>query len=265
MTVEHIGNDRYPPFRSKGDVLSALERRLIDGEFPVGSRLPSERVLCEQYSISRPVIREVLSGLLERGYIQVYAGRGSFVRAVESSEMSRTMAHQARRGGATARDLVTARLMLESAAAELAAQNADDNALKEITQALRAHDQATTIRSSAQTDLLFHEAIARASNNPLVVLMFGSVRDFVYSLMLRSHSDRRVRDAGDPLHQVILDRITAHDPPKAREAMIEHLRLALDYYGGDLDLPLADVLEERGFDPQSLRALEEGAPTNRKK
>ena len=114
------------------------------------------------------------------------------------------------------------------------------------------------MQDSAETDLRFHEAIAQASGNPLILVMFGSIREFVYALMLRSHSDRQVRSAGDPLHQVILESIEAHDGPQARESMAEHLRLALDFYGRDLDIPLVDVLENRGFD-LSLRSISAGS------
>lgn len=250
------GAVRAPLFRSKLDVLAALEQRLLAGEFPVGSRLPSERVLCDEYSISRPVIREVLSGLVERGYIEVYAGRGSFVRAAEASDISRPLNRAARRGAATARDLVTARSMLESTAAELAAQNADEAAIGRIREALAGHELANGVQSAAETDLQFHEAIAQASGNPLLVVMFASIREFVHALMLRSHSDRQVRNAGDPLHQVILEAIVNRDSVAARRSMAEHLRLALDFYGGDLDIPLVNVLENRGLNLPALRAAD---------
>lgn len=256
MTDREPGAGREPLFRTKGDVLIDLEQRLMAGQFPVGSKLPSERVLVGEYSVSRPVIREVLSGLLERGYIEVYAGRGSFVRALHTGDLTQSVAHVASRGGATARDLVAARLMLESTAAELAARNADPDEHEEIRRALKIHGEADTVRSAADTDLSLHEAIVRASHNPLLTIMFGSIQEYVRALMLRSHSDRTVRNAGDPLHEVILERILARDPAGARAAMTEHLGLALDYYGGDLDIPLVQVLQNRGFDPEMLRAVE---------
>jgi len=147
-------------------------------------------------------------------------------------------------------------LMLEATAAELAAQNADSAAVASIRSALSAHTHARTIWDNADTDLVFHEAITRATGNPVIAVMFGSIRDFVHAIMLRSHSDPKVRQIGDPLHEVILECIAKRDAAGARAAMTEHLRIALDFYGADLDLPLADMLEHRGFDTSPLRDIE---------
>ena len=53
---------------------------LIDtGEFPVGSRLPAERVLADRFSVSRPTIREAVIALEAKGYLQVRTGSGVYV------------------------------------------------------------------------------------------------------------------------------------------------------------------------------------------
>ena len=245
------------PFRTKADVVTDLERRILDGEFVVGQRLPSERELCAQYAVSRPVVREALAGLGERGYLEVFAGRGSFVRAVATDELSQSLTRVAARTGVTARDLVVARVMLECTSAELAATNATDEAVEQILEALRVHDAATGLADRALTDLVFHEAVAIATGNPVIALMFGSIRTQVHALMLRSHSDRKVRRLGDPLHHRIADAVRDHDPQAARAAMSEHVELALTLYGKDLDRPLADVLAGRGLNASApLRPAE---------
>ena len=235
-------------YRTKDDVLAHLERRIVDGGFGVGDQLPSERLLGAQYNVSRPVIREVLRGLSERGYIEVYPGRGSFVRAVAADDLAEPLARFARRAGVTPRHLVSARTMLECTAAELAARNVDERAVESLRAALTEHVHASDLQARARSDLSFHEAVARAAGNPVITVMFGSIRNLVYGLMLRSLSDREVTRAGDPWHGTIFDCIAAHDAEGARSAMAEHLRLALDFFGDDLDTPLADVLARRGIE-----------------
>ncbi len=236
------------PFRTKNEVVSHLEDRILRGEFMVGEKLPSERELCSRYAVSRPVIREALAGLLERGYIDVFAGRGSFVRAVATDELSQSLNRVAARAGITARHLVAARVMLECGGAELAASNASTDDVEAIFVTLQAHERATELAERARTDLLFHEAVALASGNPVIALMFGSIRTQVHSLMLRSHSDQKVRLLGDPMHVKIAEAIREHDPVRARTAMTEHIELALTLYGSDLDRPLSEVLSARGLD-----------------
>lgn len=223
-----------------------LERLVLDGTWAVGQRIPSERELGQRHGVSRPVVREVLASLAERGFLDIQPGRGSFVRAVSVDHLSDSLTHAARRAGITARDLVVARVALECAAADLAAQNPKRSTVA-LTQALRAHETAVGVHRMAQTDLEYHEAVVAESGNPVLVLMFGSIRAQVFALMLRSHSDPEVRRVGDPIHASIVDAIEAGDGARARELMREHLELALDMYGVDLDRPISDVVEAMGI------------------
>ncbi|MBU3862602.1 FadR family transcriptional regulator [Streptomyces sp. 4503] len=241
-----------PPYVSQEQVLIQLEQRILSGALKVGDRLPSERTLCAEYKVSRPVIREALRGLQERGYIEIYPGRGSFVRGVVASDLARPLTRLAQRTGVTPRHLVTARTMLECQAAGMAAQYGSDEQIEEIRAALERHQAARTLQQLARTDLAFHEAVARASGNPVIVVMFGAIRPLVYGLMLRSLSDSEVLRAADPWHVTIYERIARRDAEAARSGMSEHLRLALDLYGEDLDVPLEDVLAGRGIDVARL-------------
>ena len=234
-------------FTTKADIIADIERRILRRELVAGVKLPSERDMCRSYAVSRPVVREALSGLAERGHIEISPGRGSFVRAIASDGLADTLTRTATRIGVTARHLVEARTMLECSAVEMAARSAGDGAIQELFAILERHEGASSLTASAYTDLEFHEAIARASGNPVVALMFGAIRPQVYALMLRSHSDRHIHQLGDPLHRRIAEAIESHTPDVARAAMDEHLAIALRHFGGDLDKSLTDVLEERGL------------------
>lgn len=241
-------------------MIEHLEHVILSGAVAVGSKLPSERELCAIYDVSRPVIRETLAGLVERGYIEVFPGRGSFVRAVAVDELAEPLSRATRQAGITARHLVSARLMLECAAAELAAERASDEDIARIDRALAEHNAASSLADRAHTDLAFHEAVAVASGNPVIALMFGAIRTQVHALMLRSLSDRVVRNAGDPMHERIAEAIAAHDPGGARQAMRDHVELALSLYGDDLDVSLTSVLEGRGLTLLDAALLSDGTP-----
>ncbi len=135
--------------------------------------------------------------------------------------------------------------MLECEAAGLAAASADGDAKYRIQQILTAHDSTADITERADLDVAFHEAIVHTSGNPVLRIMFGSIRPLVRGLIIRSLTDRDVRRAGEPWHATILDAIQAGDPKAARDAMHSHLSLALRYYGDDLDQPLSAVLRRR--------------------
>jgi GntR family transcriptional repressor for pyruvate dehydrogenase complex len=226
-------------------MMRTIETAINDGMWAPGDRLPSERSLVETFKLSRPLVREVLRGLEERGHIEVIPARGSFVRGANVSDASRPLQSLYQRSGVTAHHLVVARIMLECEASSLAAASTNTGAKDRVRQVLAAHELAADTAERADLDVAFHEAIVRASGNPVLRIMFGSIRPLVRGLIIRSLTDREVRRAGEPLHQDILEAILASDAQAAREAMHAHLSLALQYYGEDLDIPLSTVLRNR--------------------
>ncbi|MBU3067704.1 FadR family transcriptional regulator [Nocardia sp. NEAU-G5] len=249
-----------PP--SGADVAAAMETRLLSGEWAVGTRLPSERVLALAYQVSRPVIREALRALQERGLITVAAGRGSFVRAHRPSSHGGDATLLARRGEVTARDLVVARVMLEGQTAALAAQNRTEADLTDMRRILAAFDREKSLAATADLDVAFHESIAVASRNPVIQLMFGSIRPLTHGVVLRSLTDRAVRGVAAPLHDVILEAIADQDPDAARAAMTEHIETAQHFYGPDLDAALTDVLIQRAASSPDLAEVLSGYIAN---
>ncbi|MEY3028669.1 MAG: hypothetical protein RL198_66 [Actinomycetota bacterium] len=239
-------NTAMPIPARKIDIVHDIQNRVLSGEWVQGSQLPSERELAIEYGVSRPVIREALAGLVELGFIEIHPGRGSFVRGVKIDDLSGSLTRAATLAKISARDLVVARLGLECSAAELAAKQ-EPRPEDKLRAALQEHSEASSLQTLADTDLAFHETVVAASGNPLMVLMFGAIRNQVHALMLRSHSDPNVQREGEPYHERIVQAIADGDPIAARELMREHLELALTLYGSDLDRPISEVVESRGL------------------
>jgi GntR family transcriptional repressor for pyruvate dehydrogenase complex len=219
-----------------------LESSIISGRWAPGTKLPSERQLSLQYHLSRPTVREGLRRIQERGLILVQPGRGSFVREHRPTGGLVSVALGTRRNQVTARQLARARQMLESETAALAAEHRTELDISQMRSLLDRFDSATDTGSSIGFDLAFHEAIAVASRNVVLQLMFGSIRALTQGLMLRSLTDRTVRGLGAPLHRTILDAIERQDAEAARRVMREHLHIAEDHYGADIDEPMDDML-----------------------
>jgi GntR family transcriptional regulator len=60
-------------------IQKSLEQRLIDGVYPIGSLMPSEQELSQEFNSSRTTIREALRYLRERGYVERRQGVGTRV------------------------------------------------------------------------------------------------------------------------------------------------------------------------------------------
>jgi GntR family transcriptional regulator, transcriptional repressor for pyruvate dehydrogenase complex len=242
------GKTNASPVTLGRDVLaSRLEEELIGDGVRPGTKLPSERQLALRFGVSRPLVREALRSLVERGLIEISPGRGAFVRAMRMSDAARPLDALYRRQNATPRDLVEARLMLEREAAGLAAERAEAGELEAMERILERFDRTGDLIERARCDISFHSLMARMSHNPLIETMFSSIAALTFELMLRSLSDPAVSREGLPYHREIADAIRNRNPDRAREAIEGHLLIARRLYGQDLD---------RGIDLVARRELE---------
>ena len=227
------------------DALSAhLEAELISRPGSIGTFLPSERLLCERYAVSRPFLREVLSGLSHRGLLEIMPGRGTRVRGVTSLDVARMVRVSLPARDATPRQLIEARATLEVQCVRLAAERATTADLTAIRATLDQFNRGVDTVSEAKADIAFHALIARAAGNPVLELMFGSIAPLVFQIMLRSLRDPSTRDRGVPMHERIVDALAERDTATAAAIMAEHLRLAESTYGPDLDRSLGQITAE---------------------
>ena len=74
---------RTPPlYRQISDV---LYQRICGGQYPLGTNLPTEAELCQEFSASHHTIRDALKILIEKGMILRRAGSGSSVIALKEA------------------------------------------------------------------------------------------------------------------------------------------------------------------------------------
>ncbi len=72
------------PARFASFVLDGLTTRIVRGDFPPGTVLPTEPALCKEFGFSLTVVREALKLLEERSLVRIEQGRGTTVQPRES-------------------------------------------------------------------------------------------------------------------------------------------------------------------------------------
>ncbi len=55
--------------RLSDDIVAQLEAMILEGTLKSGERLPAERVLAEQFGVSRPSLREAIQKLVAKGLL----------------------------------------------------------------------------------------------------------------------------------------------------------------------------------------------------
>ncbi|HEY3463839.1 MAG TPA: FadR/GntR family transcriptional regulator [Amycolatopsis sp.] len=205
-----------------------LRARIDSGELPPGSRLPAERVLCEDLGISRGSLRQALRVLDSIGYVQIRAGSGTYVREQEEQPLHTWFTEHDQ----LVEKLFDLRATVEPTLADRLARHAspktvsrlEDN-VAEMAQAAEDGDMLRVIATDAE----FHRVIAQNAGNDDVAGLLRSVLALVgeerrAALKLPGQIRKAVDD-----HRAILDAIRRSDPAAARELTLKHLVDAKTY------------------------------------
>ena len=166
-------------------VLDWLEAELRSGAVVVGDKLPGERTLAERFGISRASVREATRMLEAMGLIRASAGSGPNSGAVVVSEPSAALGWALRLHIATRSlpmaDVVAARVLLETDAAQAAAATSGDPesvaVLAEVETLLdRMDDPALPEEDFHLLDTEFHVRLATLGGNVVTAMMLDSLR-----------------------------------------------------------------------------------------
>jgi DNA-binding FadR family transcriptional regulator len=188
------------------------------------ARLPPERELAEKFCVSRAELRKVLAVLEEEGQIQRHVGRGTFVvdRTASSAPAGEDIA--ARTSPLAA---MQARMVVEPELARLAALNATSAQFADLRKLCAEMRRAPTWEAYAELDWQFHNLIAEATGNVLLVeiqRLLNGVRRFVVwgNLVKRAKGPPSdYHSFGE--HDEILEAIQSRDADRALRAMLSHL------------------------------------------
>lgn len=165
-----------PPRRSvlSEQVIAALRHRITSGEWPVGSRIPTEPELVEEFGVARNTVREAVRALAHNGLLDIRQGSGTHV--VATSELTGVM--QRRFAGADPRHIAELRSALESAAARLAAERRTEKDLKQLHAQLLRREEAWESgdpEAFVTADTTFHLAVVSASHNDVLIAVYADL------------------------------------------------------------------------------------------
>jgi DNA-binding FadR family transcriptional regulator len=211
-------------------VVQALERQILEGRLPVGTRLPSERVLSERLGVSRTVLREAIGVLRANGLVETRHGIGTTVRRLTRQEFLKPLALFLRIRGevVTLEHLHQVRSILEVENAGLAAEQATELDIKDLRRIVSEMElAANNPEQFALKDAEFHRRLAETTHNPLLILLLDSIRDLMVEVRALVAREQGLYERVMPTHVRVLECVEARDPAGARAAMREHLRIAL--------------------------------------
>ncbi len=230
-TQRNMEEDRlYSPVKRQ-DKLSAqvadqIQNLILSKRLKVGDRLPSERDLCEQFGVSRTVVREASRALEAKGLLMAQSGSGTYVKGIQSEDIvdSIGMYITTQDKPISHAKLMEVRRVLEVQIAALAAERATKESLDELDDLIARMDEARNDpRAFAKFDLEFHVALARATGNELFVILIDPFMDALYEARRLASNLPGVPEEALELHRSILEKVKAGDAEEAAQAMSVHL------------------------------------------
>jgi DNA-binding FadR family transcriptional regulator len=201
-----------------------LQAFLTQQEFSENGRLPAERELCDILGVSRGALRKALAIAEAEGRIWRHVGKGTFLGAKPVSNLSEvaTIAHVV-----SPAEVLKARLLIEPLLSREAALHASAANLAELELCARHGRKADSWRRYENWDNRFHRAIASATQNRVLIMLFDNLNN-----VRRTTAWGRNREGDGPPspdhhsfaeHDEIVQAITDRDPVVSEALMRRHI------------------------------------------
>ncbi len=194
-----------------GSAAGSLRERIIQGEFPPGTRL-NERALCDLLGVSRTPLREAFRLLAAEGLVQIEPNRGAQVVALSEANIREAFEVI---GG------------LEAMSCRFACERATDVEIAEIralTYEMMAsharHDLPTYFRVNRE----IHERISLAAHNSLLKQLYDAQNARIQNLRFVSNENRQKWDLAMREHIEMAEALAARDADRLAAIMRQHLQ-----------------------------------------
>jgi GntR family transcriptional repressor for pyruvate dehydrogenase complex len=184
-----------PAKRTFEGIVDQIRDLIYSRKLNPGDKLPPERELAEKFRAGRTAVREALRVLEQSGLIVVKQGSegGSFVKDVDTTVVSESITDVIRRTHVEISHLTEVRIGVEKLVIGVAiARIGKDelhlleehvNRAQAIMEELERDSNLEAFESWAQTNFQFHLVLARATRNPLFVMILESLMNVVHTFL----------------------------------------------------------------------------------
>jgi DNA-binding FadR family transcriptional regulator len=222
---------RIPRTSLSGAVFDQILDRIVDGTFPAGEPLPSERLLCTELGVSRTAVREALARLAQLRLIQVRHGGETTVldfRAVAGLDLLPRLLARPGRGlhAEASRAGIEMRAALAPEVARLAALRGGAPLARKLEIHLTAMAGSTDdLMALHHLSFAFWSEVIAGADNLAYQLAFNSLRDAFAHLRERAAAAMtdELRDLRG--YRAIAEAIRRGDGDAAARAARAHLAL----------------------------------------
>ncbi len=210
------------------EIAKDLIAQIAAGSLAIGDRLPSERDLCTQYSVSRAVVREALSQLKSEGLVTARAGSGAYVTQQDATNAFRFQ-HFSVSNLSSLEEAMELLIPVEVAATRIAARRRNAEDLKKIKRELIGMEYAiASDQLGDEEDYRFHQVIVEATHNQHFISLCKHLEASARNIIRQARSNTRAHhadllEAVQDEHKAIYRALEAGNEAEAAQAAERHL------------------------------------------
>ncbi len=206
--------------------MRAITDHIRDAELKLGQPIPSESAFALKMGVSRAVVREAFSSLAMVGVIEVGNGRRARVGGIDETVLPIILNHAVLTEQVSVQQIYDVRRAIEQRTVVLAALRRTPAEAEMIVNFAAAMDRDFNDPNLVQqSDISFHETIARASKNPMFALIVSSFRivtEKTWYIGWASRPTDEDRRNNVMCHKRIAAAILQQDAKEAEALMVEH-------------------------------------------
>jgi len=222
-----------PPFQvvQNSKLSRQISSQLLDtiaaGHYRPGDMLPPERDLAEMFHASRVVVREALGSLVAKGVLSVRQGRGTTVNPTDTWNTLEPDVLMILHGHRVLDQVMEMRRIIEPEIAALAAERISPAQLEELR---TKYDlpETDTVEEHIERDTAFHILIAKATQNPVLVIELTSISELLRECRRRTFNVPGELARAREWHRLLFEAIERRDVTAARKVMTEHMSQVMD-------------------------------------
>lgn len=218
--------------RPKDSITDGLGVAIVTGQYAPGETLTGEVVASGQLKISRSAYREAVRSLIAKGLVESRTKTGTRVRDRKywnllDPDVLRWM-FRSEPSMEFIRNLFELRMIIEPAAAALAAERRTGHELMQMGAALdEMARRGLATAEGREADQRFHRLILEATKNEALMTLASTITAAVnWTSVLKQRNLGALRDPV-PIHVALYTTIADGQPEAAREAMTQLVKFAL--------------------------------------
>ncbi len=220
---------KIKPKKIYEEVTEAIYEMIRTGKLLPGQKLDSVQQLAENFQVGRSAIREALTSLRAMGLIEMRQGEGTFIREFSTDQIVFPLSTAILMNKEDISNLLEVRKIIEVGTATVAAQKRTAEQLGAIEEALNDMKQAHGNQElGEEADLKFHLAIAKGSQNTLLINLLNQVSEMMAVTMKETrrvwlYSNEITMEQLFEEHDLIFQAIRDQNEAKASQLMMIHL------------------------------------------